>query len=332
MNEKNSNNILSNSTKTPKIKNFSFFNVENATNTFQRIITRYRKKRQYYQKQPKNILAFIEKAKFKAEKFETENEYMMKELRNNIKLEKEMVALFGPRAKKHYKEMNNKKIKAKIHKYDFFTPQEIKKIKEVNLNNNISTNKTKSKPELSQIIFKGRRNKFSPTIMSKKNSNLFNTYNNKFKILNKSSNSTKYQRFYRSSTNNRKYKNNKIYKPFKTFDGNDNYKKELENNKNKEYPDKLINNKIYLKTDITNFREGRKNDSEKCLNLTLNKNVNNTNNNFHFNKNVYLDNLIQINKQFLRKEQKLQNHFRNNDYGCRISKMEYRYLTKKYFN
>ena len=270
MNENISNKIISKSAKTQKIKNFNFYNIENASNTFQKIITKYRKKKQHYQKQPKNIIAFIEKARFKAERLETENEYMMKELRRDIKLEKELVALFGSRAKKHYIEINNNKFNSKIHKYDFFTPQEIKKIKEVKLNNNSSLkNKTKSKPQLSQIIFKGRRNHFSPTIMSKKSSNLFNTYTKELKSHNSSSIKTKYQSFYKTSTMNiRKYKSNNIYKPYQTFDGNDKFIKDEEKSKTNEYSNSLINNKIYLNTDIKNLRERGKINSNNYFNLT----------------------------------------------------------------
>ena len=49
---------------------------------------------------------------------------MMKELRRNIKLEQEWVALFVQRARNHYKEMNTKKFKSKISKYDFFKRNE----------------------------------------------------------------------------------------------------------------------------------------------------------------------------------------------------------------
>ena len=321
MNKNNDQNkATSKSEKSKKLKDFNLYDIEKASNTFQKIITRYRKKKYHFHKKPMDMVGLIEKARFKAEKLETHQEFMMKELKNNIRIEQELIALFGPRAKKHYNELSNKKFNSKINKYDFFTPTEIKYIKKAKNTKTINKKKTEPNSELSQIVFKRRRINFSPTIMSKNKTNFFNTYSKDLKSSNASEISTKFKSFYKTSTKLKKYKK---FNPYQTFDGNDNSTKILEDGK--EW-NRSISNKKYLNTDSKNFRERGRNFPL----VTLSKNV--TNKDFSLDKMAYLDELIKLNKQFVKKEKNIKNHFRNNDYGCAFSKMEYRYLTKKYFN
>ena len=325
------NKIILNSAKEKKIKNIKFYDIDNGTNTFQKIITKYHNKKRYYQKQPKNVLAFIEKAKFKAEKLETYKEYMMKELKNDIKLEKELLDLFGCRAKKHYNELNNKKFQSKMNKFDFFTPKEIKILKDMKkFNNKKLENKSKKKYELTHIIFKGRNFNFSPTIMAKNRSNFFNSYSKELKSNNTSSTDStklKFKNFNKTSINIKKDRN---YKPYHTFDGKDNYIKIEENNKSNY--NKINRNKTYLNTETKKFRDKGRIISDKNLSLTLTLNSKKTNNESQLNRINYLGELIKMNKLFLKKEKGIENHFRNNDYGCGYSKMEYRFLTNKFFN
>ena len=317
-----------------KSKKFKFYELENSSSTFQNIISKYRKKRKR-QKEKKNIAASIEKARYKAERLETENEYIMKELRNNIKLEQELIALFGPRAKKHYNDIDNitKKFTSKINKYDFFNPKEMKRIKEVKKNNNKTLkNKIVSLPELNNIIFKGRKNVFSPTIMSKNKTSFFNIYSKNLRSLNtSSSNSTKFKSFYTTATNMRKKKKYINFKPYNTFDANDNHNiNNIENYRT--HPNRIMKNKKkYFNTENENF--GAKNElSNKYFSMNTTLHDNKTNYDLNINKIAYLDNLSKINKQFMSKEKRIINHFRNNDYGCNFFKLQFRYLSKKYFN
>ena len=324
----NTKNYISNSVKTKKIKNFKFYDIDNASTTFQKIITKYRTKKKKLEKQPKNLMAFIERARFKAENLETENEYMIKELKKDIKAEKELVDLFGSRANKHYNDINNKKFQSKINKYDFFTPKEIKEIKENKNNNKNINNKTGSLQELTHIIFKGRKINFSPAMLSKNRTYFLNTYNNELKNNNMSTNTTKFKSFYNISN---KIKKDNNFKPYNTFDGKDNYIKIIENNKtyqNNLKKDKKNSNNM---TQTDNLRDKKDNISNRNLSMNITRYRNKANNEFNLSQMAYLDTLVKINNQFLKKEKLLQEHFKNNDYGCGISKMEYRYLTKKYF-
>lgn len=308
---------IPNSVKAKKIKNFKFYDIENASSTFQKIITKYQAKKVLVKKQPKNILAFIEKAKFKAENLETENEYMMKELRRDIKLDQELVNLFGQRAKKHYNELNTKKFKSKINKFDFFTPKEIIKIEEEK-KEMLNNSQVRTLPNLSHIIFKSKKISFSPTLMAKRGSRFFNTFNKDLNNNNFPSNTTRFKRFYNTSTNMKKYLNSQSNN--KSFNINDNNIHIFENNKT--FPNKTIKNEKFFRDKIGMI-------SNNNLSLT---NYNNNNMGFNTNKIDYLNTLAQIKRQFTNREKEFKTHFRNNDYGCKFSKMEYRYLTKKFFN
>ena len=114
--------------KEPKKQDSKFFGLENASPTFQKIITKYRQKRKDLNEKPKSILAFVEKARYLAENRETEDEYMMKELKHDRKFTQNIVYLYGQRAENHYNEINNQKeYKPKVNKNYFFTPKEIQR-------------------------------------------------------------------------------------------------------------------------------------------------------------------------------------------------------------
>ena len=82
------------------------------------------------QEKPRTIMAFVEKARYQAENMETEDEYMIKELKNDRKYSEQLILLYGQRAEKHYNELNNhKNYKLKLNKNYFFTPSELQKLK-----------------------------------------------------------------------------------------------------------------------------------------------------------------------------------------------------------
>ena len=104
-----------------KKKNFSFFGIENASPTFQKIITKYRKNKSSNMEKGKNILAIVEKARNKYENAQTEEEYLLKELRNDRKFIRKLIFLYGQRAGNHYHEINDfNEFKSKVDKNFFF--------------------------------------------------------------------------------------------------------------------------------------------------------------------------------------------------------------------
>jgi hypothetical protein len=318
-----------NSGTTKKKKDFRFYDIENASYTFQKIINRYHRRKKKSKNKAKNIVAFIERAKIAAEKFETENEYMLKELRKDIKIDQELVALFGQRAKKHYSEFSNQRFKLKVNKLDFFTPKEIIKLRDAKKNIRSSKiKKTESIPELTQIIFKKDKMSFSPSKLSKNRKNYFSTtFNQNINPHSSPLNSTK--TFYKTSSNIKNLKT--IYKMDKNnyrIKNNDNFINIIDNNKNKTFHNRILKSEINPETRTnTNFRQRIKISND--LNLTNEKNK--TENRFHIKGIDCLNKLANIKRQFINTKKEFKNLFKNNDYGCGYSKLEYRYITKKFF-
>ena len=110
--------------------NFKFFYLENSSPTFQRIILNYRSKKKDIKEKPKSIMAFVEKARYKAENMETEDEYMIKELKKERKFTRQLKILYGLKAENHYNELKTEEFRTKLNKNFFFTPSEFKRFKD----------------------------------------------------------------------------------------------------------------------------------------------------------------------------------------------------------
>ena len=300
-------------------RNFKYFGLEKASPTFQKIITKYQNKRKDIQEKPKTIMAFVEKARFQAENMETEDEYMMKELRNDRKFTQQLIFLYGQRAEKHYNELNShKEYKSKLNKNYFFTPSEIQKLKAKNNNNK---NKASSLPYLTDFIFDKKKSIFSSDKLIKTTS----TFNKEKKSYNSSKNSTGMLGFY-NTTANIKTLNNNIKKK--------NDIKNLSSKFNTENNMILVDKKKENLLDL-NTKQGALRDKILNLNLSNRKNTfykNKTKEEFYLNKMMYMDKLVKINNDFLKTKNEFRKHFEVNDYGCTNSKLEYEYLTKKFFN
>ena len=143
-------------------------------------------------------MALVEKARFQAENMENENEYMMKELKNDRKFSQELIYLYGQRVEKHYNELNNhKEFKSKVKKNYFFTPGEIQRLKEHEIKNK---NNKDYLPSLNEIIFKKKKKIFSPPIIN-------TTFNKENKSYNSSKNSTNMYKFFNTTSNLNTYNN-----------------------------------------------------------------------------------------------------------------------------
>ena len=288
--------------------NFKFFYLENSSPTFQRIILNYRSKKKDIKEKPKSIMAFIEKARYKAENMETEDEYMIKELKKERKFARQLKILYGLKAENHYNELKTEEFRTKLNKNFFFTPSEFKRFKD----DKIKKRKNRgSIPLLTNFIKNKKKSIFSLDKLVKSTST-FKTDNK-----NSSKNSTGKLGFYNTSpymkTLNKNDINKKSISELKTENEiSGNYKKE---------------NSKYFNTKTESFRD-------KIL-YPLNKsnsNKNRTNNEFYLNRLIYMDELSQINKDFLKTKNGFRKHFKNNDYGCNYSRILYEYLNRKFFN
>ena len=349
------------------IKKTKYYDVENSSTTFQKILNRYKHRNDRTPDNGKiDMLAMIEKAKFKAEKFENENEYMMKELRNDVKIGKELESLFGPRAKFHYYSYKNTKFQLKLNKNDFFTPNAMKNMKTkekakcAKINEYASHNKLLkhiiTKPRLTRIIFKSSKNYFSPNKNKKKNK--YKSLNRDFSkdeasfspIIKKNNLDSNSNNEMLIIENDPSIQENKICLTQPRLNKNKNkIQKDNENgmkNKNlyKRYglsSDKIKNTNLKIYNDMV-IKENDKNakstqdyfsfNYKPSSNKNFFSNYNNTVNFFHATGVKYLHKLNSFKNYLVTNAKQCENHFKKNDYGCGYSKMQYRYLTKKYFN
>jgi hypothetical protein len=301
-----------------KAKSYKLFGLENASPTFQKIITKYRNKRKDLQEKPKTIMAFVEKARYQAENMETEDEYMIKELRNDRKFSEQLILLYGQRAEKHYNELNNHKVsKLKLKKNYFFTPSELQKLKR---EKNKTRNTKSTPPYLTDLIFLRKPSIFVGDKILKMTS----TFNKEKKSYNSSKNSTGMLGFYNTASNIKTVSNDKIRK-------NDIKKNSITkfNTENNILPEVKKQEPLLL-LDLNSNTNVR----DRILTLTKRRStkyVNKTNDEFSLDRMEYMNKLVKINNDFMKTKNEFRKHFKTNDYGCTFSKLEYEFLTKKYF-
>ena len=303
--------------KSNKTKNLKIFALENASPTFQKIITKYRNKRKDLQEKPRTIMAFVEKARYQAENMETEDEYMMKELKNDRKYSEQLILLYGQRAEKHYNELNNhKNYKLKLNKNYFFTPSELQKLK---ADKNKTRNRGSSLPYLTNLIFHRKSSIFTGEKMTF-------TFNKEKRGHNSSKNATGMLGFYNTTSNIKILKNDKKRR-------NDDIKKKSISKFNTENNiPALEKNKEPLLLDLNTPSESVRDKILRLTNRRSTKYISRTNDEFFLNKVDYMDKLAKINDDFTKTKNEFRKHFKVNDYGCNFSKLEYEFLTKKYFN
>lgn len=201
MDNENINRNVTEPSKNPKEKSTEDkggFKIKSSSETFKKIFDNYKKKKMQVseRKTEKQIMfGMIEKVRYKVEKQEKESDYLFRELKNNIKLNNEVLMLYGKVSKNKMKELKDLKFRSKIKKNDFFSPKEIKKF-----NNFYKTeshyNKTENNNEIRGVninkikytqlpeIFKGKKkNKkykffFSPKNMGRGGINYYTSTEN----------------------------------------------------------------------------------------------------------------------------------------------------------
>ena len=94
----------------------------------------------------------------------------------------------------------------------------------------------------------------------------------------------------------------------------------------------LEKNKEPLLLDLNTPSESVRDKILRLTNRRSTKYISRTNDEFFLNKVDYMDKLAKINDDFTKTKNEFRKHFKVNDYGCNFSKLEYEFLTKKYFN
>jgi len=297
-----------------------------STKTFKHIIIKYhRKKRDTTQvKQP--LYKRIENNLHKLETEENENEFIIREVRTNIELQRKILFRYGTKAIKHYDDYQKYKLKTKLDKKKLLYPLRALNLSDVYKTANSSKTKdTKVKrtqkwishkiinfPSISEIDKKPINNEkslYSSISIIKKLEDSFGAIDAKSEIKNEITNN------YTPSIKNSKDKIIDNY--YNTFNNISLINKNATSSKiinNEENKNPLKSDRLYA----TSYK------NSKYINKFKTKN------NFRINPN-YLNYLQKIKDKFDSKEKSQKKYFENNKYGTDEFKLKYDYLTKKFF-
>lgn len=261
------------------------------------------------------FLNIIEDIRLKEEIVETDKDYLIKESRKEVKLNQEMLYLFGRKRGSHRKTKNLGKIK--LDKKIFLNPLEKKE-------KNILFSKSKSNVNILKLPMINKIKKLDIEQSAIKNISNFGP--SKYKLFLSEGNTPKVS-FNDSGSNT-----------------NDDDSKKINNNNTSYYTSK---NKKSLKKNINSFltpttsrslQKKNKQISSKTINIILRRNnkyssdINKLNNFVNkTNKKSVINLLDNINKELKYDEKKHKKYFLNNDYGCELSKFKINYLEKHFF-
>ena len=310
--------------------------LKNSTKTFKNIISKYNKKEKEKARSKQLLLNFIQSKIKQIENEETVNEYIIKEVKRNIQIKKELLSSFGLKAINHYDEPKKINIRMKLDKFKFYNPlidfnknipnssresnfsQNYKSLKiikfpkitnSININNRIkSMSKKKSIKNISRIKindYSFDKNDISEIETNKSNDTLSLSIKNNILL-------------------NKKYKDNIYYNKkennFNICDTPNNISSEI-SNKNSFSNLFPIINKSPLKTErnYSSFKN-------KKIQLGL-KNKKTTILNFD-----YLQNIQKIKEKLLLEKEKKEKYFENNKYGCDKFRIKYNYLRQQFLN
>ena len=285
----------------------NFFNLTKASKAFKKFAEKYNKEesiknaKRYYNKTDEFFLS-LNKIFFKEEIKETDCDYILREIKNQIKTNQTLIDLYGINAQK--KILPYTRDPVKYNKKLLFNP--LKPTNEKPLKNLSVKNKNKAKKHATlPSILKS----FSGAIPTRQNTEkmILSKLNRKFTI-SKSINNTKIKSSKKLNTFSKSYfDDNSI-----SFNLNNEKISPIKKTCFKKTNKGILNLNI-IETDISAFTLGTKPNKS-------------------FNKKKYLLTLDNLKDQARDKQKKQKKIFQVNDYGCEVFKNKYNYITKKMFN
>ncbi len=296
------NKMLKKSLSLPR--NEQLINHNNSSRAFKDIINKVIKKENYInnfgENKAEQFLNMIENMRLREEMKESEKDYIIKESKKEVRLNQEMIYLFGKR-RPDYKKTTKKLGKIKVDKNIFINPLERKE------NRNFTKSQNKKKILLKLPIINKRIYNMKSIIHDHK---FFNSEENSRKISFSDSSNTNMDESKKNNESNsilslnKKSKNNK--NPFLNLST----PKGLKNKQSscKALAVVLKNNSLFSNHKSRNKFSINKTDKRNVINL--------------------LDN---INNELLLDEKKHKKYFLKHDYGCELSKFKISYLEKNFF-
>ena len=300
-------------------KDFHFFDLNKPSSIFQEIYYKTRNndnKNKLNSNKTEEFLNVIEDMRLREELIETDQDYIIKESRKEVKLNQEMLFLFGK------KKINTKKEKIlgkiKLDKKIFLNPLEKKEKQQFFC-------KSKSNVNILKLPIINNKTKIKILLT---NNNNYSLYKPNIKIFNSEGNSLKANLFDDSGANTNNEESKRYNSNFSYYSQKN--KKKTKNKKNK------INS--FLSTPCSRNSNLRIQPSSKTISTNFKKRKISSDldilNDFILKKKIkkpiiYL--LNNINDELKYDEMKHKFFFRNNDYGCELSKFKIKYLEKHYF-
>ena len=269
------------------------------------------------------FLKIIEDLRLKEEMIETDKDYLIKESRKEMRINQEMLFLLGKKGGEFKKAKNLGKIK--LDKKIFINPLEKneKKFLIAKCKSNVNILKL---PIINNIKKKNKKLKISNSVIK----NSINYRPSQHKIFLSERNSPKI-RFNDSVSNTNE---------------DDDSSKKMNDNISSYNSSKNINNKKNLKKSLNTILIQSASRNRNKDNLFSSKTINIFSSNYNgcsdmdilndfainrTNKKPVISLLDNINEELKSDEKRHKNYFRNNDYGCELSKFKINYLERHFF-
>ena len=313
-------------------RKYNYF-LNNSTKVFKNIMSKYNKKEKEKLKSKQLLLNFIQSKIKQIENEENENEFIVKEVKRNIQIKKDLLSSFGLKALNHYDEPKNNNIRMKFDKSKFFNPlidynknipnssresnfsQNYKSLKilkfptisnSVNIKNRIkSINKRKSIKSISKIKindYSFDKNDISEIETNKSNDTLSISIKKNILLNKKSKDNIHY---------------NKKENNFNSCDTPNNSSEISNKNSFSNLFPTINKSPLITERNYSSFKN-------KKIQLGLN----NRNKIFNFD---YLQNIQKIKEKLLLEKEKNEKLLKNNNYGCDLFRLKYNFLKHKYF-
>jgi hypothetical protein len=267
------------------------------------------------------LLNLIEDMRLNEEMVETDKDYLIKESRKEIKMNQEMINLFGIRRSRHKKTTNLGKIK--LDKKIFINPAEKKIQKKYLLSKNRSNVNILKLPLINKNYYNNKQLHISKSVVKKIN----NYRPSQHKLFLSEGNSAKVS-FNDSGSNTNDEDSKKINDNIPISNSCKNIKKNRKRNMNS-----------FLKSTTSRSVKNPKLLSSRTINLIFVNHKYSSDidilNDFATNKSdkrPVINLLNNINEELKLDEKKHKKYFRINDYGCEFSKFKIKFLEKHFFH
>ena len=301
-----------------------FFYIDLSSNEFKKIIKKYKSNKQNSNDHLKsfNLIQAFEQQRKEVENKETDEDFMLRDLKQLRKIETELLNNYGLKSKEEIHHIPESKFVTKIDKSRFN-----------NLILNLKKNNQNNIQYFNKFKYKNKKNNNNNENNNNENNNNENNNNNNENNNNENNNNNKKHNKKKSVIKLPFINNKNRFNPDSSFysqmplDKSINVTKENLLTINNDYnnnENSFLNNKINQSQRLDSIREN-------YYSFTDGNNNNKSNNKYKNIKRNYIQILNNEKNNFTNEKKKYQKLFDSNDYGYKRSKIKYNYLIEKYF-